>query len=924
VQPTVERLDELRMQYRRDLATHPSTKASARNFAAISILIITSFIPIEYYVFPTLFKSFLLLRLLIDVGLIYVYFWGSRLHPMSSVIVLQASIGAMVVAMVALDGGITSLYASGLVLAFCAFPVEARLSVAGISATIVPGLAAFLALPLYTKGVDFQTYFVHSIFPLAGAIVGIASTAVLEGVRFSEFCRILELEEARDHLRALDAAKSRFTANVHHELRTPLTLIISPIEAMLSGGLEKLPRAVVDHLESMHSNGLRLLKLINNLLDLAKLESQQMALHRQPLHVERLLSDILRGARPAADRKRIRLEQELQLEDATINADRDALEKILVNLLGNALKFTDPDGTIRIRAESAGGQFHFVVSDTGIGIPASHLKRVFDRFAQVDASATRRYEGTGIGLSLVRELTELHGGRVWAESDGPGCGARMHVVLPIGTADEEEEEALIEGDDGKPVSIERAFQAFKSESDAQPAQDGSVRAELEGHVRRWEQEQQTADPESRSVELPADAPDVLVVEDNADMRRLLRMLLSGEFRVQTARNGREALRLLESWQPDVVLSDVMMPEMTGLELCRTIKSDPRTSRVPMLLVTSKADREMRVEGLELGADDYVTKPFHPRELLARVRSFARLSRLQTMLGARNAELESALRELGEAQAQLVHRAKMSSLGQLVAGIAHEINNPVGFIQGNLHFLEDYTRQLISALEACEAAAQTDAEVRSRLEAVRKERRLDAIIADVDSVVLAIREGVQRTLQIVADLRTFSRLDRSEILNVNLHEALDCTLNLLRGRLKEIEVVREFGDIPIVSCLGGQLNQVFMNLLTNAADAVKDRAGRIVIRTGSVTNERVFVDVQDNGVGIPPEHLEHIFDPFFTTKDVGEGTGLGLSISYGVIARHGGTIHVASQPGEGTCFRIEIPIHSEVSEAPGDPDEKPSA
>ncbi len=921
MEPDVERLSELRRLYRRDLATHPATKASARNFAAISFLIITLFIPIEYYVFPTLFKSFLFLRLSIDVGLIYVYFWGSRLHPVPSVIVLQASIGAMVVAMVALDGGVTSLYASGLVLAFCAFPVEARLSVAGISATIVPGLAAFLALPLYTKGVDFQTYFVHAIFPLAGAIVGIASTAVLDGVRFSEFCRILELEEARDHLRALDAAKSRFTANVHHELRTPLTLILSPIEAMLSSGIENLPREVADHLESMHSNGLRLLKLINNLLDLAKLESQQMSLHRQPLDVAQMVSGIVRGARPAAERKRIRLEQDVRSSTAIINADRDALEKILVNLLGNSLKFTEPGGTICIDVESTDDQFHFVVKDTGIGIPAAHLKRVFDRFAQVDGSATRRYEGTGIGLSLVRELAELHGGRVWAESDGPGCGTRMHVVLPIGIADQDAED-VIEEVDGKTVSLQRAFQALHSESEADPTQKGAARAELDGHVRRWAHEQQSEQPELSSA--PEDAPEVLVVEDNADMRRLLRMLLASEFRVQTARNGREALQLLDGWQPDVVLSDVMMPEMTGLELCRAVKSDPRTARVPLLLVTSKADREMRVEGLELGADDYVTKPFHPRELLARVRSFARLSRLQTLLSARNAELEAALRELGEAQARLVHRAKMSSLGQLVAGIAHEINNPVGFIQGNLHFLEEYTQQLMGALEAFEAAAREDAEIRSRLASVRKERNLDAIVADVDSVMVAIREGVQRTLRIVADLRTFSRLDRSEVLSVDLHESLDCTLNLLRGRLKGIEVVREFGDIPVVLCLGGQLNQVFMNLLTNAADAVKDREGRIVIRTGCAAGDKVFVEVLDNGVGIAPEHREHIFEPFFTTKDVGEGTGLGLSISYGVIERHGGTIQVTSTPGQGTCFRVEIPINLEAPEAHGRMDEKPSA
>jgi signal transduction histidine kinase len=290
--------------------------------------------------------------------------------------------------------------------------------------------------------------------------------------------------------------------------------------------------------------------------------------------------------------------------------------------------------------------------------------------------------------------------------------------------------------------------------------------------------------------------------------------------------------------------------------------------------------------------------------------------LEDKVVERTRELESALRELRQTQAQLVHREKMASVGQFVAGIAHEINNPLSFIQGNLHYLRQYSETLVSALGDYEKrAAGCDPELASAFAAARRERGVDEVLEDLALVFEGCAEGVQRTTTLVRDLRTFSRLDEPERLPVDLHEALDSTLNLLRGRLATLRVVREYArDLPAVDCLAGQINQVFMNLLANAADAVGE-SGTIRVRTQTLAGDHVAVEVEDDGCGIEAEKLSRIFDPFFTTKEVGKGTGLGLSISYGIVERHGGTIRVRSEVGRGTTFRVELPVRPARVEDP---------
>jgi signal transduction histidine kinase/DNA-binding response OmpR family regulator len=441
-------------------------------------------------------------------------------------------------------------------------------------------------------------------------------TGFLSLVRKYELNRIRrkdqqELEHIEyEKLKELDSMKSRFFANISHEFRTPLTLILGPIENMISKMTEPGDRR---KLKMMRRHAHHLLQLINQLLDLSKLESGKMHLQATCQDVIPVLRGIISAFQSMAEKKKIDLQFHSEVEKLELYFDQDKYEKIFYNLLSNAVKFTPEGGKVSLTLGIVPpSNFHLAkgeerevvqitVKDTGIGIPEDKLPHIFDRFYQIESDGTRDFEGTGIGLSLAKELVELHHGAIEVRSQA-GWGTEAIVQLPLGRAHLQDEEM-----------VETTAAAPADTAPLMPVESDKVEEAPQGSDMLAEVLEQSEEPEI-----------VLVVEDNVDMRSYTRQYLAQNYQVIEAQNGREGVDKAMETIPDLVISDIMMPVMDGYALCNALKSDEKTCHIPVILLTAKAAQEEKLKGLETGADDYLVKPFEPQELLARTKNLIEL------------------------------------------------------------------------------------------------------------------------------------------------------------------------------------------------------------------------------------------------------------------------------------------------------------
>ncbi len=420
---------------------------------------------------------------------------------------------------------------------------------------------------------------------------------------------------------------------------------------------------------------------------------------------------------------------------------------------------------------------------------------------------------------------------------------------------------------------------------------------------------------NNSADNPSCPPTILIVDDTpTNLRVLFDLLQSQNYRVATANDGETALSRLDVFLPDLILLDVMMPGIDGFETCQRIKANEVTQDIPIIFMTALSDTADKVKGLNLGAVDYITKPLQHEEVLARIRIQIQIKQLNQKLALRIAERDQSLQDLKKAQARLIQSEKMSSLGQLVAGIAHEVNNPINFIHGNMCHVEEYCKSLVTMIQLYQKEfPQATPAIQQQAEALE----IDYVCDDVAKLTGSMRAGTERVSQLVLSLRNFSRLDESERKVVDIHEGINSTLALLNHRLAlpgekpTINIVRDFADLPEIECYPRQFNQVIMNLINNAIDAVEASQSsepKVSIRTDVICERWVKVAVIDNGIGISDTDKASLFDPFFTTKPVGQGTGLGLSISYQIVTEeHGGKIDCYSTVGQGTEFIVQIPV-----------------
>ncbi|MEN3940026.1 ATP-binding protein [Prosthecobacter sp. SYSU 5D2] len=686
-----------------------------------------------------------------------------------------------------------------------------------------------------------------------------------------------KLAENNQKLRELDEAKSRFFANVSHELRTPLTLLLAPIESLRTKG-DRIDSAQRDDLlTTMHSNAMRLLKLINDLLDLVRLESGTIQIRRAPVSLSEFVRGLGNAAGGVAKDKRIHLTIDCQEDLGRVQADAEKLERICLNLLFNALKFTPSGGTVQLHAYRQGDWLHLDVRDSGVGISPEDLPNIFSRFWQADTSSQRKYQGMGIGLSLVKEIAEAHGGSVSVESER-GKGTTMSVILPYEVAREEE-----------PVSEENSHN-LEPEVQKEWISDLYRRAEMFPAMTSLQ-------ATLRPVEVGLGSgrrskkPKLLIADDEPDMLRFLRNQLSETFDIIEAVDGHQAVEKAAQFLPDVILSDMMMPEKDGLQVCRELRERTSTRTIPIVLLTARADEKTKLDCLTAGASDFLGKPFSLTELAVRLKNLTDSHLYQRELQVQKQRLEAALEQIKETEALLVRNEKLASLGRLSAGLIHEINNPLNYAKQALYVLRDTANKLTEADRP-----------------------------DFEDTLGDIENGVDRVARIISDLRGFSRTTHQVAANFNVTQAVETTLRFFSHAIKDgVEVTTDLP--PYLEGMGdqNQFIQVLINLIQNALDAMagkeypEDQQRTLDIRA-SEADGIVSLRIRDNGPGIPADILNNVFDPFFTTKDVGAGMGLGLSICHQILSEHGGRILLDSTPGQFCEFTLEFPAATTILEA----------
>jgi two-component system NtrC family sensor kinase len=400
---------------------------------------------------------------------------------------------------------------------------------------------------------------------------------------------------------------------------------------------------------------------------------------------------------------------------------------------------------------------------------------------------------------------------------------------------------------------------------------------------------------------------ILIAEDDATMRHILAGVLKKlGYEVTAASDGTEAWEILrKSDAPKLLILDWVMPGMDGLSLCRKIRETQTGGYIYIIMLTANESRKDVLEGFEAGADDYLVKPIDPDELKARLK-----------VGQRVLELEEAQKK---AVLQLLQSEKMASVGQLAAGVAHEINNPTGFVSSNLKTLSDYQkdlsrliveyRTLVSTLVDQASASGVPnmlAEQARDIVALENEIDIGFILKDIPDLIEESREGTERIKKIVMDLKDFAHPGMDKTCEVDINHGIESTLNVVWNELKyNATVTKDLSDLPKIKGYPQQLNQVFMNILVNAGQAMPEK-GEIQIRTRA-SDGHVEIRIQDTGTGISPENLKKIFDPFFTTKEIGKGTGLGLHVVHSIVEKHKGTVEVTSEVGRGTTFTISLPV-----------------
>jgi PAS domain S-box-containing protein len=785
------------------------------------------------------------------------------------------------------------------------------------------------------------------------------------------------LEDERRRAQALaelDQAKTVFFSNVSHEFRTPLTLILGPLDDLLARVEADLAPENRELLRVARQNAQRLLKLVNTLLDFARIEAGRAQASYQPTDLAALTTDLGSNFRSACDRAGIQLEVDCPALAELAYVDREMWEKIVLNLLSNAFKFT-LEGGISLKLRDAGTKLELVVSDTGIGIPSEALSRLFERFHRVEESRGRSHEGSGIGLALVNELVKLHGGSISVQSK-LGEGTTFTVAIPKGSVHLPAGRVLVPRDDIVPTA----------------SRAGAYVAE----ALSWLSDKPTA---AQAGPRPQNLPRILLADDNADLRNYVERLLGEHYDVQAVADGHAAIEAARVRRPNLIISDVMMPRLDGFGLLRELRADAQLRAIPVILLSARAGEEARIEGIGKGADDYLVKPFSSRELLVRVGTLLNSAELHRSVEEARAQFESLLNAaplgvyliddsfrivaanpialpvfgqirnlIGRDFDEVLHVLWPKAYAdEVVALFRHTLNTGEAHIEperveerldrgvnefyewqinriplpGNRHGVVCYFRDISKVVMVREALREADSrkdeflatlshELRNPLAPLRSSFEILKLGAKEFPLPGAALEIMDRQLahlvRLVDDLMEVSRITRGKVelrkeplaLDAALRNAVEACEPLVRAGNHRVSISLPQDPI-VVDADPVRLAQIFGNILNNAAK-YSDDGGLISIEARRESLEGVVV-ISDTGEGIEPEQLPQLFKIFSrgnrSARRNQSGLGIGLALVRRLVELHGGRVDAESEGlGKGSRFTVRLPLSAAQQVAEG--------